>query len=154
MVIFGSYDENLYALYKETGKRAWVAPQADWVGSSPALAQELGIIFVGLEFVLLNKHGGITAVNALTGKTIWADTTHPALTQASPLYIKKHQQVAIDSNDGKSVYITQKMERLSGNLPPTADKAMILNEIKAMGPETSRNVLFTTESEITLSLAQ
>lgn len=99
-IIFGSYDGNIYALNKKTGKRDWVNTDADWVGSSPAVSDDLGLVFIGLEFGLFKKHGGITAINAITGKTVWSDHTHPAFTHSSPLYIQKHKQVAIGSNDG------------------------------------------------------
>lgn len=100
LVIFGSYDGNVYALDKESGKKKWISFEADWVGSSPAIAPELGLIFIGLEFGLLKRHGGIAALNINTGKTVWIDRSHSALTHASPGYISLHEQVAIGSNEG------------------------------------------------------
>jgi outer membrane protein assembly factor BamB len=100
MVIFGSYDGNVYALDVHTGKRKWICFEADWVGSSPAVAQDLGMVFVGLEFGLIRRHGGIIALNADTGEKIWGDYSHPALTHCSPLYLTNHKQVVIGSNDG------------------------------------------------------
>lgn len=101
MVIFGSYDGNVYALDKETGKKIWVNHEADWVGSSPSVAKDLNMIFIGMEFGLFGKRGGIVALNADTGKTIWQDT-HPAMTHSSPLYLEKYNQVVIGSNDGRA----------------------------------------------------
>lgn len=101
LVIFGSYDGNIYALNKETGERVWVAFEADWIGSSPAIAYDLGVVFIGLEFGLIKKRGGVAALDARTGKTLWVDVSHFGFTHASPLYIQKHKQVAIGSNDGK-----------------------------------------------------
>lgn len=100
LVIFGSYDGNIYALNKDTGKREWVCFEADWVGSSPAIAPDLEMVFVGLEFGLFRKRGGVIALDAKTGKTIWVDTKHPSYTHGSPLYIPETKQVAIGSNDG------------------------------------------------------
>lgn len=99
LVIFGAYDGNVYALDKKTGKRRWVFFDADHVGSSPAIAPELGLVFVGLEFGLIKKRGGIAAIDVRTGKRAWADT-HPAFTHATPYYIARHRQVVIGSNDG------------------------------------------------------
>ena len=99
-VIFGSYDGNVYSLDKNTGKPNWISIEADWVGSSPAIAYELGIVFIGLEFGLIKKHGGIIALDADTGKPIWMDRNHTGLTHCSPYYIKDHQEVIIGSNDG------------------------------------------------------
>jgi len=100
LVVFGSYDGNVYALNKETGKRVWVSFEADWVGSSPAVAQDLSLVFIGLEFGLFRRHGGIVALNANTGETVWTDYSHSALTHASPKYIEQYEQVAIGSNEG------------------------------------------------------
>ncbi|MFT5037305.1 MAG: outer membrane protein assembly factor BamB, partial [Candidatus Azotimanducaceae bacterium] len=100
LVIFGSYDGNVYALNKNTGMQKWVSFEADWVGSSPTVASELNLVFIGLEYGLFQKHGGIVALNADTGKTVWCDSSHPAYTHSSPLYIEKHKQVVIGSNDG------------------------------------------------------
>jgi outer membrane protein assembly factor BamB len=101
LIIFGAYDGNVYALDKETGKRVWVSMEADWVGSSPTVAADLNLVFIGLEFGLFRKRGGIAALNIDTGKTVWMDNTHPALTHGTPCYIKKTHEVAIGSNDGK-----------------------------------------------------
>lgn len=101
LVIFGSYDGNVYALDKTTGRKKWVSFEADWVGSSPALAEDLGLVYIGVEFGLFRRHGGILALDAKTGVKKWADYSHPALTHASPCYITPYKQVAIGSNDGK-----------------------------------------------------
>ncbi|MEM9336692.1 MAG: PQQ-binding-like beta-propeller repeat protein [Patescibacteria group bacterium] len=99
-VIFGAYDGNVYCLNKETGEIVWRFMEADWVGSSPCVAADLGIVFIGLEFGLIRKRGGIVALNLATGERVWADYSHPALTHSSPLYITEQQQVVIGSNDG------------------------------------------------------
>lgn len=102
-VFFGAYDGNVYALDTTSGKRKWVCMEADWVGSSPDIAPELNVLFVGLEFGLWRKRGGIAAIDIHTGKKIW-EYMMPNYTHASPLFIRKHQQVAIGSNDG-AVYL-------------------------------------------------
>lgn len=99
-VYFGSYDGNVYALDKRTSANIWTYSEADFVGSSPAIAEELGLLFIGLEFGLIHKHGGIVALNAQTGEKIWSDFSHPAFTHSSPHYIPTHKQVIIGSNDG------------------------------------------------------
>jgi outer membrane protein assembly factor BamB/orotate phosphoribosyltransferase len=99
-VIFGSYDGNVYCLDKHTGAVRWISFEADWVGSSPAIAEDLGIVFIGLEFGLLYKRGGIIALDATTGTPLWIDRGHTAMTHCSPHYIKAHKQVVIGSNDG------------------------------------------------------
>lgn len=100
VVYFGAYDGALYALDAQTGKRRWLYLDADWIGSSPALAPELGLLFIGLEFGLWRKRGGIAAIDMTSGKRQWWYHEMPCLTHSSPLYIKKYQQVVIGSNDG------------------------------------------------------
>lgn len=100
LVVFGSYDGNVYALDKKTGKKVWVSYDGDYVGSSPVFSKELNCIFIGLEFGIWRKRGGIIALDATTGKKIWWDDRMPNYTHASPCYISKHTQVSIGSNDG------------------------------------------------------
>lgn len=98
-VFFGAYDGNVYALDTMTGKKKWIFFEADWVGSSPALAHDLGLLFIGLEFGLWKKRGGIVALDAKTGKKVW-EYRMPNFTHSSPLYIKEKKQVVVGSNDG------------------------------------------------------
>jgi len=98
-VYFGAYDGNVYALDAETGGVRWMYADADWVGSSPSLAPELGLLFIGLEFGLLRKRGGIIALSLKTGERVWEDRT-PDLTHGSPLFIAEEGLVVIGSNDG------------------------------------------------------
>ena len=99
-VIFGSYDGNVYCLDKNTGAIRWINFEADWIGSSPALAADLNLVFIGLEFGLFRKYGGVIALRADTGEPVWIDREHIGLTHCSPMYIKEHQQVVGGSNDG------------------------------------------------------
>ncbi len=100
VVYFGGYDGNVYALEAATGKKRWVSMEADWIGSSPAIAPDLGLLFIGLEFGLWRRRGGIAAIDLKTGKTQWHFSEMPCFTHSTPLYIHEHQQVIIGSNDG------------------------------------------------------
>src|SRR3989344_5550230 len=102
-VYFGSYDENVYALNKNTGKVIWIFRETDGVGSSPAVAPDLGLMFIGLEFGLWRKRGGIVALDLETGEKKW-DFIMSEYTHSSPVYDKKCGAVAIGSNDCK-VYL-------------------------------------------------
>lgn len=98
-VYFGAYDGNVYALDTETGEKKWDFWEADWVGSSPALAPDLDTLYIGLEFGLFKKRGGIVALDMKTGKKKW-EYSMPELTHASPAYSKKFNAVGIGCNDG------------------------------------------------------
>ena len=98
LIYFGAYDGNFYALNKETGERKWVFMEADWIGSSPAIASDLGLIFVGLEFGLWKRRGGIVALDLESGQKKW-ECTMLGLTHSSPAYSEKHRTVVCGSND-------------------------------------------------------
>lgn len=98
-VYFGAYDGAVYALDAKTGARKWAYEDADWVGSSPALDPANNTLYIGLEFGLFRKRGGIAALDMATGAKKWDDRT-PALTHGSPLHIPEETMVVIGSNDG------------------------------------------------------
>lgn len=99
-VIFGAYDGNVYCLDRYSGKRVWTFIDADWVGSSPSINERRGIAFVGLEFGLFNKHGGIVAIDIQTGKVLWKNySTMAGLTHASPAFNQEHGVVVCGCND-------------------------------------------------------
>jgi len=98
LVIYGAYDGVIYALNRSNGAEVWRYDDADWVGSSPAYSPEHDLIYVGLEFGLWKKRGGIVALNRKTGVRVW-EQTHPSLTHGSPLYIKEENLVIIGSNN-------------------------------------------------------
>ena len=97
-VYFGAYDGNVYALDTATSKPKWIFMEADWVGSSPTTAPDLGLVFIGLEFGLSKKHGGIAALDLETGKKVW-EHKMPEFVHCSPAYCREKQVVAIGAND-------------------------------------------------------
>ncbi|MDR3642572.1 MAG: PQQ-binding-like beta-propeller repeat protein [Candidatus Doudnabacteria bacterium] len=99
VVYFGAYDGNLYALRTDSGIPAWIFMEADWIGSSPALAPEINLLFVGTEHALQGKRGGIVALDMATGQKRW-HYAMPEYTHGSPAYIPWLKQVIIGSNDG------------------------------------------------------
>jgi len=110
-VYFGAYDGNVYSLNKENGKPNWIYREAEWVGSSPSIAPELGLLFIGLEFALPREKGGIVAFNLKTGEKIWeyriAEYIH-----SSPLYIKELEAVVIGGNDHAVYFFEAKTGKL------------------------------------------
>jgi outer membrane protein assembly factor BamB len=99
-VIFGSYDGNVYALNKFTGKREWVFLDADYVGSSPKIAEDLKLLFIGLEYGLFQKHGGIAALHAETGQIAWIHRDVSYHVHATPGYSTTHKIVVCGANNG------------------------------------------------------
>lgn len=115
MVYFGAYDGNVYALDAETGKRKWVFMEADWVGASPCVAYDKNLLFIGMEYGLFNKHGGVTALHAKTGEKVW-EYRSKALTHGSPAYSKKYNVVCCGSNDKMIHVLNAKTGELLWNL--------------------------------------
>jgi outer membrane protein assembly factor BamB/orotate phosphoribosyltransferase len=99
-VFFGSYDGNVYCLDSEVGREVWRFIGADWVGSSPALAPDLNLLFIGLEFAVEGRRGSIVGLNLETGEKVWEHPTN-RYTHASPAYWPEQQVVACGSNDNE-----------------------------------------------------
>ncbi len=99
-VYFGSYDGNVYCLDAGTGQEVWRFTGADWVGSSPSLAPELGLLFIGLEFAVEGKRGSIAALRMEDGEKLWEHMTR-RYTHASPAYWPERRLVACGSNDNE-----------------------------------------------------
>ncbi len=102
-VYFGAYDGALYALDSKTGREKWTLYEADWIGSSPAVAPKHNLIFVGFEYGLFKKFGSIAAIDATTGKIRW-DFSIPEFVHSSPVYDLQSDMIAIGSN-GSGVYL-------------------------------------------------
>ena len=101
IVFFGAYDGCVYALDARTGSKKWIYAESDWVGSSPDIDDTHGLVFVGTEYGLLGKRGGIVALDIKNGAEVW-HARHRELTHGSPIYIKEENIVVIGSNDGAS----------------------------------------------------
>jgi outer membrane protein assembly factor BamB/orotate phosphoribosyltransferase len=110
-VYFGGYDGNVYCLDCATGKEIWRFTGADWVGSSPALAPDLGLLFIGLEFALDGQRGAIAALDLQTGELVWKHMTR-RYTHASPAYWAEKGLVACGSNDDELFLLEAKTGRV------------------------------------------
>jgi outer membrane protein assembly factor BamB/orotate phosphoribosyltransferase len=99
MIFFGAYDGNLYALDKNTGNRKWVFMEADWIGSSPCVGEDLNMVYIGLEYGLFKKMGGVSGLDARTGEKVW-EFRSSEYTHGSPAYSKMFRAVGCGSNDG------------------------------------------------------
>lgn len=99
-VFFGSYDGNVYCLDAESGAEVWRFIGADWVGSSPALAPDLNLLFTGLDFPIEGQRGSIVALNMESGEKVWEHRTK-RYTHASPAVWPAQRVVACGSNDNE-----------------------------------------------------
>jgi outer membrane protein assembly factor BamB len=99
-LFFGAYDGNFYALDAETGQQKWINFEADWIGSSPCIAPDLDLVYVGLEFGLWRKKGGIAAFDMKTGEKKWWHQGE-TFTHSTPAYSRKFNLVVVGSEEGK-----------------------------------------------------
>jgi outer membrane protein assembly factor BamB/orotate phosphoribosyltransferase len=99
-IYFGAYDGNLYCLDADTGKEVWRNADADWIGSSPVLDPDEGLLWIGLEHQRPGAQGSVAAFDPLTGEKRW-ERYLPLQVHATPAYSRRHRTIAIGSNDGK-----------------------------------------------------
>jgi len=98
-VIFGAYDGSVYHLNRADGSVIWEAPVAEYVGSSPCLAPELNLVFIGLEHNIDQNRGSIVALDLDTGEKVWEQFVAEYM-HSTPTYWPKKRLVAVGSNDG------------------------------------------------------
>jgi len=110
-VYFGSYDGNTYCLNTKTGKEIWRNTDADWIGSSPALAPDLGLLFIGREHSIRGRRGSVAAIDLQTGETVW-DYTVRDYVHGSPAYEPQQQLVACGTNSSEMLLFSAKTGRL------------------------------------------
>jgi outer membrane protein assembly factor BamB/orotate phosphoribosyltransferase len=110
-VYFGGYDGNVYCVDAASGREVWRFIGAEWVGSSPALAPELNLLFIGLEFSIEGRRGSIVALNLATGEKVWEHHTK-RYTHASPAFWAERQLVACGSNDNEMLLLEAATGRL------------------------------------------
>ncbi|HDR9881391.1 TPA: hypothetical protein QDE50_30670 [Burkholderia cenocepacia] len=98
-VFFGGYDGNLYALCAQSGLEIWRYVEPDWIGSSPAYAADLKLVFIGVEYSSPTRGGGIAAIDAETGDKVWEYPVR-CYVHGSPLYTADGSLVLCGTNDG------------------------------------------------------
>jgi outer membrane protein assembly factor BamB/adenine/guanine phosphoribosyltransferase-like PRPP-binding protein len=95
-VYVGAYDGILYCLDLETGRVVWTSRYCEWIGSSPTVSTEHGLVYVGIERGA--REGGLMAVAVGTGQLAW-ELPARRYTHSSPLFDTVRHQVVVGSND-------------------------------------------------------
>ncbi|NCS67255.1 PQQ-binding-like beta-propeller repeat protein [bacterium] len=109
-VIFGAYDGSVYHLDRNDGTVIWEAAVAEYVGSSPCLAPELNLVFIGLEHNIFNNRGALVALNLETGEKEWEQFTQEYM-HSTPAYCAEERLVTVGCNDGKVLLLDAKSGR-------------------------------------------
>ncbi len=102
-IIFGAYTGSVYAVNMDDGSLLWENFDSDFIGSSPAIAEDLGLVFIGAEYAVPNQKGALIALSLETGKQIWWQPLKQFL-HGSPIYIPKYKTVAVGTNDRTVIY--------------------------------------------------
>lgn len=99
IVYFGAYDGVVYALNIYDGSVVWTFAEAEWVGSSPCVVENKGLLYIGLEYNMPQQKGSIIALNSKTGERKW-EFPMSALTHASPIYVAEQNRIYVGGNEG------------------------------------------------------
>lgn len=99
LLYIGAHDGNFYCLNAVDGGKKWMFAEADWVHSSPCIAEDLGLVIVGLELGWWHKKGAVVALDLRTGEKKW-DYQIGAYVSASPVYCKERSMVLCGANNG------------------------------------------------------
>lgn len=99
VIYYGAYDGTVYALRSLDGAVLWTYSDSEWVASSPAVAGDRGLVFIGIEQGLHGRHGALVALDLTTGEKRWWSEM-PSFASSSPLYVSDLGLVVFGSNDG------------------------------------------------------
>lgn len=70
-IYFGTYNGVVHCLEARTGREVWSHPICEWVGSSPLILPEHGILAIGLEYARPRAGGSLCALSLDTGEKVW-----------------------------------------------------------------------------------
>jgi outer membrane protein assembly factor BamB/orotate phosphoribosyltransferase len=103
-IVFGGYDGTVHCLERTTGRVIWRFGGADWIGSSPCVSMDLGLVFIGLEHEIAGRMGSLVALDAATGEKRWEYWVKNYL-HGSPIYDAASGIVAVGTNDSTLIGI-------------------------------------------------
>ena len=87
-IYYGAYNGVVYALDAVTGKEIWTQSLCEWIGASPLVLPEHGLVYIGLEFERPWARGALTALDINTGAKVW-EVLIEKLQHGSPCYWRK-----------------------------------------------------------------
>jgi orotate phosphoribosyltransferase len=82
---FGAYNGCIYCLNAEDGAEIWVQSYGEWVGASPLVVPEHGLVYFGLEYERPLAQGSIGAFDIRNGNKVWEYQTK-SYQHGSPAY--------------------------------------------------------------------
>lgn len=109
-IVFGGYDGTVRCLDRATGRQVWRYDGADWIGSSPWFAPDLGLVFIGLEHEIAGRMGSLLALDAATGEKRWEYWVQNYL-HGSPVYDPESGMVVVGTNDATLIGVQARTGR-------------------------------------------
>ncbi|MBX3032763.1 MAG: PQQ-binding-like beta-propeller repeat protein [Bdellovibrionaceae bacterium] len=103
-VFYGAYDGNFHCLDAKTGTVLWTSEECEAIGSSPCVAEDLGLVFIGFEYALNGQKGRLVALNVRNGEKAWDYPVREFL-HGSPCYSPRKGLVGIGTNDSTFVML-------------------------------------------------
>lgn len=128
-IYFGAYNGKLYCLDAITGIPQWTNSCCEFIGSSPLIVPEHGLLFVGLEHQRPRMMGSNAAFDLETGERVW-EVGQAKYQHGSAAYYKEldavifgnadHDVSAYDANSGELIWKHDTIRSIK--YPPTVDE--------------------------------
>lgn len=128
-IFFGAYNGIAYCLNAKDGKVIWKNSCCEFIGSSPLVVPEQGLIYIGLEHQRPRQMGSNAAFDIETGKRVWERAQKKYQHGSAAYYAPKelvvwgnadHDVTAYEAKTGKIVW-KYETER-SHKYPPAVDE--------------------------------
>ena len=128
-IYFGAYNGIAYCLEAETGKEVWKNPCCEFIGSSPLIVPEHGLMYLGLEHQRPRQMGSNAAFSLERSERVWERAQRKYQHGSAAYYKPKdlvifgnadHNVTAYEALTGKEVW-KHETER-SIKYPPTVDE--------------------------------
>lgn len=127
-IYFGAYNGIVYCLNAQTGEEVWKNSCCEFVGSSPLIVPEHGLMYLGLEHQRPRQMGSNAAFDLKTGERVWEQAQkkyqHGSATYYAPkdLVIFGNADHDVSAYDAKTGAIIWKHKTIrSIKYPPSVD---------------------------------
>jgi orotate phosphoribosyltransferase len=128
-IFFGAYNGIAYCLDAKTGEEVWRNPCAEFIGSSPLIVPEKGMMYLGLEHQRPRQMGSNAAFNIKTSERVWERAQKKYQHGSAAYYAPKnlvifgnadHDVTAYDADSGKLIWKHETIRSIK--YPPAIDE--------------------------------